>query len=111
MTQSWSDLFIRLSVDVVGIRPEHLIFSSICSQLSWRVVIISENASMRVSCLAERRRLYALSLVYANRVTEKAFAEARTDILASVIQILVVIVILWRCPVSQDTIGDVYNIL
>jgi hypothetical protein len=97
-------------VDVVGIRPEHLIFSSIFSQLSWRVVIISENASMRVSCLAERR-LYALSLVYANRATEKAFAEARTDILTSVIQILVVIVIQWRYPVSQDMIGEVYDIL
>ncbi|KNB04826.1 hypothetical protein FOXG_19417 [Fusarium oxysporum f. sp. lycopersici 4287] len=66
---------------------------------------------MRVSYLAERRRLYAFSLVYANRVTEKAFAEARTDILTSVIQILVVIVIQWRFLESQDMIGEVYDIL
>ncbi|KAG7404439.1 hypothetical protein Forpe1208_v016024 [Fusarium oxysporum f. sp. rapae] len=46
----------------------------------------------------------------ANRVTE-AFAEARTDILTSVILILVMIVIQWRYPVSQDTIGDIYDIL
>jgi hypothetical protein len=98
-------------VDVVGIRPEHLIFSSIFSQLSCRVVIISENASMRVSCLAERRRLYTLSLVYASRANEKAFAEARTDILTSIIQILVVIMIQWRCSVSQDMIGEVYDTL